>query len=338
MGNNNDAVASEASGSIITKDSSMMGSEISENTSTKDYSICDDDLELDRPRQQHNTTEMPGSGPTQTFDDFPPIHDQLPSIEEYKAKFGNVGVIDPMMEKPARPSSNSNRMTFTVEDAEDCDDDEVLHDQLPSVEEIKMSAGNSGTVGKSSYHRMLGICLFLAALLVVLLVPPVVVLASRKKGTSSSVVSLQNRDERQLLVQDYLIANLVATEKDLMTVGTPQYWASNWIAHEDDMQMPIPKDSDSIRNPFIERYALGVIYYSTGGPAWNYQLDFLSSKDVCEWYTEFRVDGSDDIVKLGVSGCSNREQSDKSVRQLWLRKYYDTSWLARNERYSLLNT
>ena len=251
-----------------------------------------------------------------TYEDPPPVHDQLPSLEEYKAKLGSVGVIDPMMEKSQSSAPRSSRVLAGDFSGEE---EEVFHDQLPSVEEIKIQ-NVIGDGGKSSYRRALHRCLFLVSLLVVVVVPPAVVFTLRNQGASSSVTSLRNRDERLRLVQDYLIRKSVADETDVMTVGTPQYLASNWIARQDEMQIAIPNDNDPMDNPFIQRYALVVIYFATGGPAWNYQLDFLSPKDACEWFTEFRIEGSDEIVKLGVSGCTRIERSDKVVRQLWLRK------------------
>jgi preprotein translocase subunit SecG len=57
-------------------------------------------------------------------------------------------------------------------------------------------------------------------------------------------------------------------------------------------------------NPFVERYSLAVFYYSLGGPEWTYQYNFLLPTDHCDWYQDFFT-SSGTILRLGVNDCQN---------------------------------
>jgi hypothetical protein len=65
-----------------------------------------------------------------------------------------------------------------------------------------------------------------------------------------------------------------------MDETSPQSQALNWLAFEDPAMLPI-KDTDA--STLIERYALAVLYFSTGGPQWASSVNFLSNDSVCDW-------------------------------------------------------
>ena len=50
---------------------------------------------------------------------------------------------------------------------------------------------------------------------------------------------------------------------------------------------------------FAERYVLSLLYYEFNGPNWFYKLNFLSSKDHCDWYTDM-VTGTGKEIRQGV--------------------------------------
>ena len=64
---------------------------------------------------------------------------------------------------------------------------------------------------------------------------------------------------------------------------TPQGQAYNWLLEYDPANLDIRSESEST---LINRYTLAVIYYTMGGPQWNDQLNFLSSKNICDWHVE----------------------------------------------------
>jgi hypothetical protein len=65
-----------------------------------------------------------------------------------------------------------------------------------------------------------------------------------------------------------------------MDETSPQSQALNWLAFEDPAMLPI---KDTKASSLIERYALAVLYFSTGGPQWAGSVKFLSNYSVCDW-------------------------------------------------------
>jgi hypothetical protein len=65
-----------------------------------------------------------------------------------------------------------------------------------------------------------------------------------------------------------------------MDETSPQSQALNWLAFEDPAMLPI---KDTKASTLIERYALAVLYFSTGGPQWAGSVKFLSNYSVCDW-------------------------------------------------------
>jgi len=65
----------------------------------------------------------------------------------------------------------------------------------------------------------------------------------------------------------------------LLLPGSPQYLASQWIALEDDYNVPVD-NADNI----IQRYALAVLYFATGGQSnWTSAFEFLQPEHECAW-------------------------------------------------------
>lgn len=77
----------------------------------------------------------------------------------------------------------------------------------------------------------------------------------------------------------------------LFETSTDAFQALEWIASVDPGQLN-PDDLDA-RLDIVERYALALLYFSTGGPGWLDQRDFLNAASVCDWIavncTEGRV-------------------------------------------------
>lgn len=66
----------------------------------------------------------------------------------------------------------------------------------------------------------------------------------------------------------------------LMDKRTNHYKAACWIIYDDPLQV------DQFNYTHIEqRYVLSLLYFSTGGKNWLHQLNFLSSKNECDWHT-----------------------------------------------------
>jgi hypothetical protein len=73
----------------------------------------------------------------------------------------------------------------------------------------------------------------------------------------------------------------ISSEDALADPTSPQYQAMNWLADVDSF--PINFQNTSTHSILTERYVLVVLYFSTGGPHWNDNLNFLSNYSICEW-------------------------------------------------------
>ena len=69
-----------------------------------------------------------------------------------------------------------------------------------------------------------------------------------------------------------------AMAQNLWNDSTPQGKAIRWLAEEDGLEVD-PADSEVL----VQRYALAVISYSTGGKTCIDKAHFLSKMSVCDW-------------------------------------------------------
>jgi Leucine-rich repeat (LRR) protein len=151
---------------------------------------------------------------------------------------------------------------------------------------------------KLKKRRMLVVGGIGIALVVVIVVVIVVVMV-----TSGSNTELSDYEYMEELFLPFSGSNITIE-------GTPQYQALNWLAYEDAATWDIQSTSTTY---LIQRYAMVVFFYSTGGPTtWTDDLRFLSNYSVCEWpnlmgieedaRTDNEVDCNDkgEIVKIRV--------------------------------------
>ena len=69
-----------------------------------------------------------------------------------------------------------------------------------------------------------------------------------------------------------------AMAQNLWNDSTPQGKEMRWPAEEDGLEVD-PSDSEVL----VQRYALAVIFYATGGETWIDKSHFLSKMSVCDW-------------------------------------------------------
>ena len=67
---------------------------------------------------------------------------------------------------------------------------------------------------------------------------------------------------------------------------TPQYQAALWIAKLDQRRISIPSNTETSREeyPFLQRYALAVFFFSTGGQFWHMDEHFMTGLHECNWF------------------------------------------------------
>ena len=69
-----------------------------------------------------------------------------------------------------------------------------------------------------------------------------------------------------------------AMAQNLWNDSTPQGKEIRWLAEEDGLEVD-PAESEAL----VQRYALAVIFYATGGETWIDKANFLSNMSVCHW-------------------------------------------------------
>ena len=201
---------------------------------------------------------------------------------------------------------------------------DVVHDQLPSVEEIKATQLPYMSGGQKCF-RITGVLVALALIMVAVIVHRIIVAKdpyiTPHKGHSSSQSS-NGGSSRFTQVVDYLVEAGVASKSRLTTNTSPQYYAAMWIADSDAYNIPIPSNFDTAYNEFVERFVLAMLYIALDGPVWTYQSNFMKPTHVCSWFQDFRTT-ADGFLRMGVSACQGSSQGEASafITQITLRKY-----------------
>ncbi len=191
-----------------------------------------------------------------------------------------------------------------IEDAEESDDDSVdhrqrmskmfrdsddnIHDQLPSVEEVKASNAYLPTarlVAKSHRRKMYLIIAGAALAAMVLSVSITVGVFKRanKKNHIDYVMETPRYDE----VVDYIFESGVSDLPSLRLSGTPESYAAAFMANGDSYSLAITNIDAAARRKFMERYVLVLIYYKSQGQNWNDNYHFLSPIDHCKWHLQY---------------------------------------------------
>ena len=243
-------------------------------------------------------------------------HDQLPSVEEYKAATGHrnkssfrrpdpFGTRGKDADRRAQSIPPFRGSTISVTQERDTvggtSDDDEHADVL--VEEEANTAGYGrkyNDVTKSRSRSVTcGICVVTVVIIIIALV-----VVKNNKGAGPWRISRSRVAE----VKEYLIANAISSRSDLDRRGSPQFKAAEWIADLDKYQVTLPNRMHA-HHSFMERYVLAVLYYATGGETnWKHSLNFLTPNHICTWYQDFALSSSSDLqtedyLTLGVHGC-----------------------------------
>jgi hypothetical protein len=220
------------------------------------------------------------------------VHDQLPSVEEYKANVQYISkssrtIFSRINKISSRPDPDGHLhfvdQYITEIDPEDPAIQEanlVEHDQLLSVEQAKTSSSpnNSGNCWRI-------VCMFAGAILFITMVILLPILLTSDQRSSSRLAE----------VVKFLEMNQISSFQNLNEEeGSPQSKAAKWIAEDG-----LPVDDAG----FVYRYALAVVYFALGGDlTWPSDLNFLASEHVCNWYDKGTL-SSGEIFHMGVHAC-----------------------------------
>jgi hypothetical protein len=208
-------------------------------------------------------------------------------------------------------------------------DDENLHDQLPSVEEIRMSAASAGRVSSSSSSKascrpVMMICVAAVAICALIIGLSVGLTDQNKNQEATDAATSTSTDdgtwgedppqEESRLDQAIAFLSAITEPAEFADLYTPRRRAARWMAEEDPMQYLIPTDVEEGRE-FIERYVAVLIYFSMNGPLWDVQLDFLTDKHICEWQATYPAGDGGASRKVGIGCDENYFVSDLHLRK-----------------------
>jgi hypothetical protein len=91
---------------------------------------------------------------------------------------------------------------------------------------------------------------------------------------------------RHVILSDLFVKYKVSSHA-LQDPSSPQYKALEWMVEKDNTELQSTVPDDDI----VERFALVLLYFATGGESWSDQAGFLSPmNNVCSWYSF--VDGT----------------------------------------------
>ena len=238
-------------------------------------------------------------------------HDQLPDVEEYKATIGHRGKAfrpDPIECKSVDMNSFSLTLKTSTEDTSFGSNDDHHQEELLRLTEKSTIREQMMTTQLNVWR---GIAMATCAILVLLAILLPAILVPKHKHMSN----------RTPQVVTYLMKEGFSSAIDLQNKTSPQYLAAHWMADEDKLQLPIPDKLFGGQRTFIQRYALAVLYFATGGPNWKYQMNFLRASDVCTWYEDFTMtDATQGFLSMGVHGCVEVD-GELAPYAVYLREY-----------------
>jgi Leucine-rich repeat (LRR) protein len=283
---------------------------------------------------------------------------QLPNVEEYKAAIGFRTLTKGIGTNNKSDSTSNNRFgnigfgsgktkiipSLPLRRSAMGDDS-----QLPSVEEYKTSvyASSRNSVGsylqtKNRRRRMvcIGLILFLFVTIIGIFVtlnraasPKSII--DRSKGVDDGTTAMMVNDVFAAKDDSLRVAALIrlitykgwsepmSFLEDITginnTMRSSQYTAAKWLSSSLSKYSAEIVASPMITSTYLmERYALAVFYYSTGGPTvWNYQHGFLSRSDpalhVCDWNDVYATRGENSTTGSNTTGDGNNNDNEQKV-------------------------
>jgi hypothetical protein len=153
-------------------------------------------------------------------------------------------------------------------------DDDDTHDQLPSVEEAKLTSSRnnlrSSNNSSSGRRRKLTVCIVLTVLVV--LVIGIAVGFTRRNNEKQQASRLSE-------VIAFLQSNDLSNAGDLAKENSPQRKAAEFIADQDAYNVAITASTT-----FVQRYTLAVLFFAFQGESWPPGLGWLADTSVCDWH------------------------------------------------------
>jgi hypothetical protein len=156
------------------------------------------------------------------------------------------------------------------------------------------------------------------------ILPMIILLVLAAIGSTIGILASQNKEELTPTIAPTFAPTFVSDLELARTIFTPlsgnetlwdesssQYKALWWIVHEDPAQMMtlmMQDETQSLSNMIVERYVMAVLYFSTDGPNWSGQTNFLSNSSICDWQDLVRnnrviCNDQGSVVKISICKC-----------------------------------
>lgn len=186
----------------------------------------------------------------------------------------------------------------------------AIHDQLPSVEEVKAILYNSNAGGgifrcqlphKGRWSREMwaaAFSIFFVALLLIILIWNH---STRTETQSDTGDFLEDHYDpiRLRRVVGFLLGFGATEELALETMGKPQRKAAIFLAMN-DVYSQSWLDQPKMEHRFLERFSLIAMYYGMNGAEWGNSFHFLNTTlDHCDWNANISTKGGD-TIRMGV--------------------------------------
>jgi len=182
------------------------------------------------------------------------------------------------------------------------DEEERVHDQLPTVQEIHAFPNQNLDETRRRKKKCILVSVIIALCVSISVAVPVFISAKSSYGPSM--------DERKKLVLDFL--GTVSSSSDLQKDGSPQQLACAWISLDDPRQLAVPSGiNDSRALSFISRYVAAVLYFSSGGSNWSDNFHFLSENNICDW-NKF-TDGASEYALFSLGIVCNKNDEPQQI-------------------------
>eukprot|EP00980_Cylindrotheca_fusiformis_P018101 scaffold5817_cov101-Cylindrotheca_fusiformis.AAC.6 len=248
------------------------------------------------------------------------IHDQLPEVDEYKASIGyRSKSVSPWRRDPTEKSVDpEGEYQESMEWTHDVATEETYESDWPedfrvSPEPISKSSIEMKKPPRPCFWKA---CAILCTFILAIVVATSVLVVSSTDEPLDLYHWVHGDTDQYASVKAYIseVRGISPAEK-FEDTSSPQYLAAQWMAHGDEMKLPVPTD----RNPtYDERYVMAVLYFATGGERWEKKLGFLSGAHICTWYDEVNVQDRVGISKrqsntvlFGVHGCEEGAEDDE---------------------------
>ncbi len=160
---------------------------------------------------------------------------------------------------------------------------------------VKGIKGNTSFVKKYKKIFIVAMIILTAGIVSAIVVP------LTKRGKSNNDYEKENDKEGKNVLTELQskIKGIAQKLTPLATLEDPtsfQHSALQWMFHNDSFVTVENFNQTKV----LQRYICTVLYFSTDGPSWKNQNNFLTNKDTCSWNEV--VNGT---IK-GVTGCNNR--------------------------------